>query len=213
MLISYQHKYIFIAVPKTGTVSTESFLLEHDNTLIQNRVIIDGKKKKVRGHATALEIKQIMGAEFDDFKKIAIVREPLSKMVSSYFFYKNGQPITSGNHNPYPIYLRIGLTKILPFSLWAMVYPYKSNLGHLADQNNNPLVDYIGRLSNLEGDLKKILKKIGLNLDNKDFPHKNKSTHTRDYSSYIKFGIQAKIIQHKIQEDKDFISKLLKKNI
>lgn len=213
MLISYKYKYIYIAVPKTGTVSTESFLLENDPSLLQNRVIVNGKKKKVKAHATALEIKQVMGEEFHKFHKIAIIRMPLSKMVSSYFFYKNGKPITSGNHNPYPAYLRVALARILPFSLWSIIYPYKSNRGHLSDENNTPLVDYVGRLSNLEQDLKQIMLEIGMDFRQAKFPHKNTSKHKKEYSSYLKFGMQIKIVQRKIKKDQDFVSKLLEKII
>ncbi|MCR9289869.1 MAG: hypothetical protein NXI23_21045 [Bacteroidetes bacterium] len=192
-------------------MSTEKFIQAIDESVLRNRILKNNEKIAVRGHSTALDIKHAMGNSFDEFKKIAIVRHPYSKMVSSYFFYKNGKPITEGNHNPYPVYLRMAFAKVMPFVLWSLLYPYKSNMGHLVDKKGNLLVDYIGSLENLSEDILSILQdKIGLDCTNSNFPHTNKSKH-KDYTDYFRFPFHKRLIDWKIKKDLAFYKKVVSK--
>lgn len=212
MLISYKHKYLYIASPKTGSRSTKSFLQEHDPTAIKNRYLENGERIHIKGHSTALELKEALGETFDELKKVAIIRHPYSKMVSSYFFYKNGQAITPGNHNPYPTLMRIWFAKLLPFKLWSLLYPYKSNRGHLVDQNGNLLVDYIGTIENLAEDIVNIFNELGLDLSKEDFPHNNKSKH-KSYETYFNSGFHKWLVDKKVKKDMDFYNEVISKQL
>src|SRR5688572_26418146 len=175
MLISEKNKYIFIAVPKTGTRSVEKYLLENDKTAKRNCVEIEGQTIHVQEHITANKLKEIMGERYNDFVKIGFVRDPYSKIVSSYFFYKNGEAITAGNNSKrFETQLRIYSARILPFEIWSIIYPYKSNINHLADGKNDLIVDFIGRFENLKDDLVSIFNKLNIRFDNHDLPMINK---------------------------------------
>ena len=45
-------------------------------------------------------------------------------------------------------------TKILPFQIWALFYPYRSNYSYIYDNDGSQLVDHIGITENLEEKLK-----------------------------------------------------------
>lgn len=203
MIISKEHKYIFVAVPKTGTTSIQKFLLENDTTAKKNSVVINENIYIFKEHYTAKKIREILGVEYSNFKVFGFMRDPYSRLVSSYHFYKNGEPLTINNKNPWPVYIRILFARIFPFKVWVLLYPYKSNIEYLTNTNGNKIVNYIGRFENLNEDLKNIIDIIGLNFDTSKLQHINKSKH--DYKEkYFKSKIFKKLVQMKIKRDINF---------
>ena len=65
-----------MAVPKTGTTSVQKYLLENDKTATKNRVELNGKHYKFREHMTALEIKNVLVVNYQNFTIIGFVRHP-----------------------------------------------------------------------------------------------------------------------------------------
>lgn len=206
MIISLKNRYIFIAVPKTGTTSVQKWLLENDPSARQYAVEIGGQGYAFREHATALEIKSILGEHYPKFRTFAFIRNPYSRLVSSYFFYKNGKPITAGNKKPWPSRFKTAYAKCVPFALWALSYPYKSNIEHLVDEENNLIVDYVGTFENLEDDLRKIISAIGLNIPVDQLPHTNKSSHAK-YKDYFTKHFLRKRIERVIDRDLKFYNR------
>jgi chondroitin 4-sulfotransferase 11 len=207
MLVSEKNKYIFIAVPKTATRSIEKYLLENDKSAKKNCVNVDGKLINVPEHITAFELNRIMGDAYKNFIKIGFARHPYSKIVSSYFFYKNGEALTPGNNSKtFETKLRIYAAKILPFKLWSILYPYKSNLNHLADNHNNVIVDYIGRYENLQNDLKSIFQKVGV-VCNDEIPALNRSKHEK-VENYYTSKLHEFFITRKVKTDLDFYNQM-----
>jgi hypothetical protein len=87
-MIIFNKKYIYMAVPKTGTTSVQKYLLENDKTATKNSVEINGKYYKFGEHMTALKIKSLLGVNYQNFTIIGFVRHPYGRIVSSYFFYR-----------------------------------------------------------------------------------------------------------------------------
>ncbi len=203
MLLSEVHRFIFISVPKTGSTSIEKFFRTRDSSIAYNQVICKGKVVKTNTHYTAREIKHIMGDEYDAYRKVAFIRHPYSKLVSAYFFYRNGKPITPGNKNPWPVKIRIVIARLLPFSLWALLYPFKSNRDHLCDENGRLLVDFIGRFEHMEVDFKAIFTRIGVDLLHDSLPHYNRSSHDR-HDVYFKNRRFKYLIDLKLKHDLRF---------
>ena len=79
MIISEHHKYIFLAVPKTGSTSVERCLLQHDATAIQNRVRVGAEDVAVGPHISALELRRILGDSYHKYRSFAFVRHPFSR--------------------------------------------------------------------------------------------------------------------------------------
>ena len=208
MVISYKNKYIFIAAPKTGSRSVRKFLLFKDKTAINYSDLKKTKGIDIPGHATAQQIKKILSDKlFYEFKKIVIVRHPYAKIVSSYFFYKNGYALTKGNTDPLPTLIRVWSAKILPFKLWALVYPYKSNFEYLTDEKGEIIVDYIGRQEQLSSDIIHIFNELGFDWNANDFPHENKSS-SKKYDVFFQKPWFKRKIDQKIKEDLLFYERL-----
>lgn len=133
----------------------------------------------------------------NDYNKIGLVRNPYNKAVSTYFFYKNGMPIThKTNRRKFMVYLNIWLTYLLPFWLWVLIKPLKTNIMYFQDSQGNLLVDYIGRTECLKKDLSNILDELNINWDIDQLNKVNKSTH-ENASKYFKFNFLRKIFELK----------------
>lgn len=210
MIISQQHKYIYVAVPKTGTTSIQKFLLKNDPTACKDRIEIDGREYIFRDHNSALEISKILGEKYHNFNVFGFIRNPYSRIVSSYYFYqksyyfqKNDKPKTDGHQTPWPLYFRIFFARYIPFKSWALLYPYKSNCEHLTDVNGDKIVNFIGTFERLKDDLNQIMDKLDVKVDMDELPHINKSKYCNE-KEYFSPGWFKKLIRKKIQKDLAF---------
>lgn len=215
MIISQEKKYIYMAVPKTGTTSVQKFLLENDKNATKNSVEIEGNLYKFRGHMTALEIKRVLGVNYQNFTIIGFVRHPYGRIVSSYFFYRKGAKSWAweGRESKKPTEqkLKIKLAQLLPFHIWALVYPYKSNIEYFFDAKNNLIVDLqnIGLFEDLEENLNEILSRSNIRLE-KEIPHENKSLHVGE-DEYFNNYIFKRLIDLKVKRDLEFYNMVVSK--
>ena len=103
MLISYDRRFLFVHVPKTGGSSVRVALgrYAHDATQYRvnqlarrlgirlNHLALDHRKRYFRTHERASVIKRCLPTElFDAFFKFAFVRNPWSLLVSQYKFIR-----------------------------------------------------------------------------------------------------------------------------
>lgn len=216
MILSEKYKYIYIAVPKTGTTSVQKFLIEHDNSAVKNKVIVDGQEMFVPGHATALDIKNIMGKSYNDYSKIAFIRNPLSKLVSSYFFYRKGGKKDMGVNIGLRGEVMKFIAKILPFTIWSILYPYRDNMSHLLDNDGNSLVDFIGDFENLSEGIEMFFINQGVHFGDHGLSVINASKHSK-VETYYKNKFHKKLINLKLRKDIAFYKSVhllnIKKNI
>lgn len=214
MIISEKHKYIYLACPKTGTMSIEQFLIDQDPSVFRNEIILNGESIKFAGHSKIKNIKKKLHNNFEDYQVIGFVRHPYSRMVSSYFFYKNGKPMTKGSLLNYTGDLsafmkasanlfKVYLSRIISFQLWAIVFPYKSNKEFFVDDKNKIVVQHIGLFENLNEDLEQILKRLNLNFDISKLKKINKSKH-KMINTYFKNKFFIRLINSKVREDLRF---------
>ena len=125
-------------------------------------------------------------------------------MVSSYFFYKNGKVNVKGNLLNYKFSIRVifiwflnffkkNLANFLPFKIWAIIYPYKSNLKYFTDTNGKVIVDQIFIFEKLEFCCEKVAKEYFP--DNKityNISKQNQSNHNEFMSYYNgKFSLKS----------------------
>lgn len=96
MFFSNTYNLLFIASPKTGTVSIHEALEYLDPKSERRKIKIGNKEitskdldQGIIGHARARELKKTLGDDnYNKLHTIAFVRNPYSKLVSSYFFNK-----------------------------------------------------------------------------------------------------------------------------
>lgn len=200
MVISDKYKYIFLAVPKTGTSSVSMCLLENDSSAERNRVVLQGGEVSVPEHITAEELRSLMGAKFQDYRKVAFVRDPYSKILSAYYFYKKGRAadkVASKERRGLKIRMIVFLAKLLPFPLWAVFYPIRSSSEFLVNKKGDVLVDYIGSFENLNEDFYSIFEKLGVSIPRGQLPLRNVTEYNRDgryvYNPLIKYLLSIKV--------------------
>ncbi|HTA64871.1 MAG TPA: sulfotransferase family 2 domain-containing protein, partial [Xanthomonadaceae bacterium] len=99
MIISHKHRFIFFAIPKTGTHSLRKILRPYLGESDAEQVALFEKKALPypeiaalkHGHITAQQIRWVVGEEtFDAYFKFAIVRNPFDRFVSYCAFMLRG---------------------------------------------------------------------------------------------------------------------------
>ena len=93
MPIVHDRKLVFIHIPKTGGTSMSSHFFDFDSMkklkfdkdrLIGSVISIGEGKYRRSSHCTAQEIKDLYPKYFEDYKKIAVVRNPFDRMLSVF---------------------------------------------------------------------------------------------------------------------------------
>ena len=171
-VIDYQNKIIYIAIPKTGSTSTEIFLkcAGSKKSMIQSLNVKNdiGLDK----HATALQIKHAI-EDYDKFYKIAVVRNPYDWYVSWYMYRKREEAAVS--------------SKNMTLKQYLLDQPMDDMMDWITDENDNVIVDTIIKYEdNIEDVMIKALENH-LSIDSDCvFPHINVSNErkSKDYTQY-----------------------------
>lgn len=217
MYYSNKLSLLFIASPKSGSMSVQDFLMKvdpegetHKLTIPDKNITSKDMHYGVVGHARAWEIKKAVGSDFyNKLQVMGIVRHPFDKLISTYFFNKKGNLLNAfdvkGEKRVFIRKIRGFLTylapKILPIGLWALIFPMKSSHEYFFDRNGQRIVKYLGRTDHLNEDLKLILKDLQISTKF-EIPHINKSKHNSRHDYFKNKWIKNKLI-NKYKKDID----------
>jgi hypothetical protein len=160
-MISQTHKFIFIHIPGTGGTSIEFGLKnyqsgelcgvgggiwEPEKSIKEKIESIHGKSICLNAkHMTALQWKEVLGDEYDNYYKFTIVRHPLDKAMS-LFKFNNQKPLQQPDW-------------IIEQALFV------------TDNDGNIIIDDVYKFEDLQNSWKSICKK--LNITHESLPHKN----------------------------------------
>lgn len=163
MIYSKKHKFLFISVPKTGTSSIQAMLVEQ-GVGKQNRFEIDGVETVLPDHVSAQEMKDILGDKWDSLIKVAFARNPWDKVLSSFYYNKQGLVERYERKGKKPPFYRIKkfLSNLLPFRLWACFYPTRPCTHFISDANGEILVDYVFAFEQIEQSKGELCEMLGL---------------------------------------------------
>jgi len=191
-LIVHKHKIIFIHIPKTAGSSIEKFFginkISHKWNR-SNRLFLKGwdpEHKIHLQHAKASDLlnkKLILQDVWDEYFKLAIVRNPWDRAHSDYLWMQRDRKI----EGPFEDYmLKKGVFEKHLTNLDSMhtrgdhVFPQYE---FVYDENGNCLVDFIGQFENLEADFKEACNKAGIEYEK--LPHEKKSAIAKpDYREF-----------------------------
>jgi len=160
-MINHKHKFLFIHIPRTGGSSIESQFNYKEN-------------KEKNKHWTLSDWKRTLGPEvFDEYFKFAFVRNPWSRAVSDYLFYTQGKTVTFKDFLLKP-------NECMPNQIDPAHLMEQHHF--ICDENNNLMVDFLGRFESLQQDFDIISDRI--NCPRQQLPHNNKSCLQGSYKSY-----------------------------
>ena len=186
MIISHKHKFVYIAMEKTGSVSIR-------NRLNQYSDIRYGNFNEKNPHTTASQVKKELFVndtkKFNSYFKFSFVRNPWDRIVSWYEFmckqvHKTESPrydFTAKQYNTYKEFSLIGFDAFIRSEYKKRNSCYLGYSRYYEDKNQNNLLDFIGKLENLQEDFNTVFDKIGI--PRQQLPHNNKSKH-KHYTKY-----------------------------
>jgi hypothetical protein len=86
VIISHEHRFVYVQVPQTGSSAIGSWMVEHLHGV-----------KVLRKHTTLPQARRVLGSLIDGYLVIASVRDSLDQFVSSYFKTLNRPPTGTGS--------------------------------------------------------------------------------------------------------------------
>jgi Sulfotransferase family len=204
MLISHAKKFIFIHNYKVAGTSVHKTLLDYTNITLRRTnkwdqfLIRIGYYPKLfssqfDGHIYAKDLKKQLPAEiFNNYFKFGFVRNPWDWQVSLYSFMLKEGP----SHPQYNI-----ISKFKSFDEyidWRVNNDINFQYEFFYDDDDNLLMDFIGKFEHINEDFSQVLKKTGIS----DMPllHVNKS---RDNSEFLHYYTpnSIKIVEQAFEKD------------
>jgi hypothetical protein len=163
MIISKLHRFIFVAIPKTGTHSVRQALreqmgpedMEQVGLFVQKSLPIPDLAKIRHGHLTLSQLRPHLDADtFDNFFKFAFVRNPFDRFVSycSFVTRQKGQ----FDRNP-----RAVMEHFVAKPPWDRIL-FQPQHQFLIDEQGKLLTDYVGRVEQMQESYDAIAQRIGI---------------------------------------------------
>lgn len=164
MIVSHLHRYIFVAMPKTGTHSVRQALREHlgpddieqVGLFVNKRFPFDEVAQIKHGHLSVRQMRPYLGdAVCDDYFKFTFVRNPFDRFVSYCAFMTR-------QHGAFERDPQVTMRRIL-FELRPMDHVhFQPQYTLLTDDADALEMDFIGRVEHMQTDYDAICAKIGI---------------------------------------------------
>ncbi len=190
MLISHQHRFIFVHIYKNAGSSIVTALLPYATYNRSHLWLVKLVSRIKRAplplpgvlnpspmhyHASAQEVANRLGRElYDRYFSFAVVRNPWDWQVSLYHY-----ALKHPTHHQHEFIKSLG--DFSEYIRWRCSQERRLQKGFIYSQNGNPLVNFIGRYENLEVDFRKICERIGIRVP--PLPRLNVSR-SRPYQEY-----------------------------
>lgn len=164
MIISHQHRFVFAAIPKTGTHSVRQALREHlsDDDLEQVGLFVNKRfpfeelAAIKHGHITLEQIRPFLGEQaFAEYFKFAFVRNPFDRFVSYCAFMTRADGAFL--KNPQQV-MRYILFQARPLQ-HVLFHPQHT---FVTDAEGRLLADRIGRVEDMQASYDAICERIGI---------------------------------------------------
>jgi Sulfotransferase family len=163
MIVSTRHRFIFVAIPKTGTHSVRQALREQMGAEDMEQVGLFVRKSfpipelaRIRhGHLTLSQVRPHLDpAEFERFFKFAFVRNPFDRFVSycSFITRQKGQ----FDRDPKAV-----MRHFLANPPWDHIL-FQPQHQFVTDDEGRLLTDYIGRVEQMQDSYDEMARRIGI---------------------------------------------------
>ncbi|MEO8458945.1 MAG: sulfotransferase family 2 domain-containing protein [Dokdonella sp.] len=164
MIISHSHKFIFVAVPKTGTHSVRQALrpsldqndLEQVGLFVQKRLPFPELSDLGHGHLSAQQIRPVLGEKrFASYFKFAFVRNPFDRFVSYCAFMSRQSDVFETQPQ---VFMRHVLRDMQPTAHIL----FRPQHEFLCDHEGSLLMNFVGRVEHLQRDYDAICNQTGI---------------------------------------------------
>jgi hypothetical protein len=182
MIVSALHKFIFAAIPKTGTHSVRQALREHMGPqdleqvglFVQKRLPIPELAQLQHGHLSLQQIRPYMRAEeWQSFFKFAFVRNPFDRFVSYCAFITRDQG--DFEKDPQRVMRHFIANPPMAHILFQPQHRF------VTDERGELLADKVGRVEEMQHSYDEIAKRIGIPTAQLERVNSSKR---RDYREY-----------------------------
>lgn len=151
MVISESNRFIFLAVPKTGTSSIEHALRPYRSPLTA----------RFKKHATCSRLQRELSCEmWQSYYKFAFVRNPYDRM-QSWYYYRQREELAAVDHPRHHLY-----TGNLSFDEFIQSFAKNElmlrQVDFIAPRGEGLRVDFVGRYESLERDFRRICAQLRL---------------------------------------------------
>lgn len=206
MITSENKKFLYIAVPKTGTTFIENHLREYlDDAESVRRSQNGPDDTELHKHSDIMDLNNLnlIDLHTDKFK-VAFVRNPFDKIVSwfGYYIQRHKKNKTKKQHIEYygDKYLS---GEFIDFVKYGPSFIWKNSVSFLIDNFGKFHVDFIGRYENLYEDMNYICDELKIpKVNNKKYLNKSKHDH---YTSYY-CNESKKIVSERMRLDIEFFN-------
>ena len=192
MIISHQHRFIFAAVPKTGTHSVRQALREHmgDEDIEQVGLFVNKRfpyeqLAAIRhGHLSLAQVRPFLGEEsFREYFKFAFVRNPYDRFVSYCAFMS--RDTDAFQHSPQAVMRHFLFLQ--PPEQHILFQPQSALL---VDADGVLLADMVGRVEDMQASYDRVCERIGIATRQLDQVN---SSRRGDYRQYYDAELKAEV--------------------
>lgn len=176
MLLSTDHKFIFVHIPKTAGSALHNALLPYATlprrTLLRSALrrlplVEDATTAHFRIHDTAKKIRTKLSNEvWDQYYSFAVVRNPFDHAISHYEYmkqYRNKNIAEEFENFSFEEYLNHRLS---PRNIFDRIFAKMPNQSYFVTENGKILVNKIFKYENLTAEISDLSEKLGgLTLD------------------------------------------------
>ena len=193
-MISHSNRFIFIHVPKTGGTSISAVLKPFGIVLSGDQNV----KSIYYKHAKASYLQPLLGDEYSEYFKFAVVRNPFDWLISNYEFNRGlHRPFLKGtcikNSNKIPNWAtNIGFENWLYW--WVENFSPSQNQ-FIADHTGIIIIDKVLRFESLEVDFSQVCEKIGVDFPKSGLPHLRVSYRPQSIFNYYNNSTSAYVIE------------------
>jgi hypothetical protein len=163
MIISAQHRFIFVAIPKTGTHAVRQALREHMGPqdmeqvglFVNRKMPIPELAKIGHGHLSLQQVRPYFRPDdFDGFFKFAFVRNPFDRFISycAFMTREHGQ----FEKNPQGV-----MRHFIDNPQWQHIL-FQPQHSFVTDAGGQLLTDYLGRVEAMQQSYDVAAEKIGI---------------------------------------------------